>query len=359
MKSITHDEKYMRRCLELAMLAMGNTYPNPVVGSVIVHNDRIIGEGYHIKYGEAHAEVNAIESVKDKSLLKDSTLYVNLEPCAHYGKTPPCSNRIVEEGICRVVIGTADTSNKVSGKGVDILQKGGCDVTMGVLEEECRELNKRFFTFHEKKRPYIVLKWAQTLDGYIDKDRKPDDPIQPSWITNQVSKRLVHRWRTQEQAILVGSRTAMKDDPSLNVREWKGKNPLRFLVDKDFELNSSYKLIHDQEQTIVFVDENVVQDRLDKYANYPVKFVRLDFSDNLLSQMMSYFHQKEILSIIIEGGAITTNQFLKENLWDEARIFIGDKFFKSGIKAPGMPQKNPVEKLEIKNTKLYLIQNST
>ncbi len=359
MKSTLQEEKYMRRCIEIAKLAAGNTYPNPMVGSVIVHQGKIIGEGYHVRYGEAHAEVHAIESVRDKALLKEATLYVNLEPCSHYGNTPPCSSRIVKEQIPRVVIGTLDSSNKVSGKGVEILKSGGCNVKVGMLEEECRYLNRRFFTFHEKKRPYIILKWAQTLDGFIDKVRSPEDPIQPSWITNQVSKRLVHKWRTSEQAILVGSKTAMKDDPSLNVREWSGKDPLRFLIDKDFELNSSYKLIHDEGRTIIFVDKEVKQSRIDKYADYSVEFVRLNFSSNLLKQILDYLYQIEILSIIIEGGAITTNQFIELDLWDEARIFIGDKLFYNGIKAPEFPRKIPGQKLEFKNTKLYLIHNFT
>jgi diaminohydroxyphosphoribosylaminopyrimidine deaminase/5-amino-6-(5-phosphoribosylamino)uracil reductase len=359
MKNIAEDEKYIKRCIELGKMATGNTYPNPLVGSVIVHQGKIIGEGYHRIYGETHAEVNAIESVKDKSLLPLSTLYVNLEPCAHYGNTPPCAERIVKEKIPRVVIGTKDSSNRVSGKGIDILNQGGCEVKIGVLEEQCRALNKRFFTYHEKQRPYIILKWAQTQDGYIDKLRKPDDPIQPNWITNQVSKRLVHKWRVEEQAILIGSKTAIKDNPSLNVREWSGKNPKRYLIDKDFELNDSYKLIHDELETVIFVDEGSEQRRLKKYANDTLSFVKLDFSKDLLNQIVDYFYKEKILSVIIEGGAITLNQFLKEGLWDEARIFIGDKFFYDGIEAPDFPRQTLSYTQEYKNTKLYLLHNDS
>lgn len=353
-----HHEKYMRRCLELASMAAGNTYPNPMVGSVIVYNEKIIGEGYHIAHGEKHAEVKAIESIKDRSLLKKSTLYVNLEPCAHFGKTPPCADRIVEEGIPEVVIGTLDTSGKVSGKGAEIMKGAGCKVTIGVLEEECRELNKRFFCYHEQHRPYIILKWAQSQDGYIDRKRKPDDPIAPNWITDKVAKRLVHKWRTQESAILVGSKTAIKDNPQLNVREWSGKNPLRFVLDKDFEINQRYKLIYDQETTIVFVDKTVDNKRLEKYAGYETEFIKLDYNGNLLTQVCEYLYYKGIMSVIIEGGAVTLQSFLKENLWDEARVFIGEKMFFEGVKAPAMPLLNPDEKFKYKNSVLYVFRRA-
>ncbi len=358
MRSIKDDEKYMQRSLELGMNGSGYTSPNPMVGSVIVYQDKIIGEGYHVKYGESHAEINAIESVKDKSLLKESTLYVNLEPCAHYGNTPPCANKIVEAGIPKVVIGTRDTSGKVSGKGIKIMEEGGIDVRVGVLEEQCRDLNKRFFTYHEKQRPYIILKWAQTIDKFIDKIREPEDPIQPNWITNQVSKRLVHKWRTQEQAILVGSKTAIKDDPSLTVREWSGKNPLRILIDKDFEINNSYRLVHDEFETIIFVDKKVYKNRLDKYSEYNVTFEKVDFSERLMEQLLQYLFDKEIQSIIIEGGAITLSQFLNNNLWDEARIFIGDRMFYEGVEAPYFPEKKLDQKFDLKSTKLYILRNS-
>ncbi|MFP4603953.1 MAG: bifunctional diaminohydroxyphosphoribosylaminopyrimidine deaminase/5-amino-6-(5-phosphoribosylamino)uracil reductase RibD [Bacteroidales bacterium] len=353
-----HHEKYMERCLELASLAAGNTYPNPMVGSVIVYNDNIIGEGYHIAHGEKHAEANAIESVKDRSLLKKSTLYVNLEPCSHYGKTPPCADRIVEEGIPEVVVGTLDTSGKVSGKGVKIMKEAGCKVTIGVLEEACRELNKRFFCYYEQGRPYIILKWAQSQDGYIDKKREPDDPIAPNWITDNVARRLVHKWRTQESAILVGSKTAIKDNPQLNVREWSGKNPLRFVLDKDFEINQRYKLIYDNDSTIIFVDKTVDNKRLDKYADYETEFIKLDYNGNLLKQVSDYLYSKGIMSVIIEGGAVTLESFLNANLWDEARVFVGEMMFFEGVKAPPMPLVNPVDRLEYKNSVLCVFRRN-
>ncbi|MFO8236397.1 MAG: bifunctional diaminohydroxyphosphoribosylaminopyrimidine deaminase/5-amino-6-(5-phosphoribosylamino)uracil reductase RibD [Bacteroidales bacterium] len=356
MQSIEQDKKYMKRCLELATLAAGNTYPNPMVGSVIVQGGKIIGEGYHRTYGEVHAEVAAIESVQERGLLRDATLYVNLEPCSHYGNTPPCAERILREEISRVVIGTLDTSGKVSGKGVEILKNSGCDVTVGVLEDECRELNKRFFTFHEERRPYFILKWAQTQDGFIDKKRMPDDPIAPNWITDRVAKRLVHKWRTQEHAIVVGSKTAIKDNPELNVRKWFGKNPLRFVIDKDFEINERYKLIYDQDNTVIFVDKKVDEGRLAKYGNYEVEFERLDFTEGLLTQVCDYLYIKGIMSTIIEGGAITLQSFLNENLWDEARVFIGDGLFYEGTKAPVLPSDMLTEQVEYKNSSLYIFR---
>ena len=236
---MTIDEKYMKRCLDLAILGNGNTAPNPMVGSVIVYNGKIIGEGYHQKCGEAHAEVNAIKSVKDHELLKKATLYVNLEPCAHQGRTPACSLLIRTKQIPRAVIGCIDTFSKVAGKGVEILTNSGCDVTVGVLEKESREINRRFFTFHEKKRPFIILKWAQTLDGFIDKMRTPDMPIKPIWITNELARTVVHKWRSQESAIMIGTNTATKDNPKLNVRDWTGENPVRVVVDRNLRIPQS------------------------------------------------------------------------------------------------------------------------
>ncbi len=224
------DIKFMRRCIELASKAAGLTYPNPMVGSVVVNEGRIIGEGYHLKAGGPHAEVNAINSVRNRDLLKSATLYVNLEPCSHFGKTPPCADFIIENSIPRVVVGALDSNEKVSGKGIARLRDAGCDVIAGVAEEECRWLNRRFFTFHEKKRPYIILKWAMSSDGFIDIDRKPDQPAGPNWITGMPERILVHRWRAMEQAILVGAGTARLDNPRLNVRDWTGPSPLRIIL---------------------------------------------------------------------------------------------------------------------------------
>ena len=348
----TDHEKYMKRCIDLAKHATGNTYPNPLVGAVIVHHGRIIGEGYHRKCGEAHAEVNAVDAVADKHLLKEATMYVNLEPCSHYGKTPPCSEYIVKMGIPRVVIGTRDTSGKVSGKGVEILEKGGCQVEEGVLESECRELNKRFFTLQEEHRPYIILKWAQTVDGFIDKMRKPDDPIQPNWITNAVSKRVVHKWRAEEDAILIGSVTTLQDNPQLTVREWHGKNPLRLVLDKHFDIDESYIMVSDPYELVVFVDQSVPDPAFSEDKARRTTIVQLDFSKNLIKQVLDYLNRHEISSLIVEGGAYTLNHFISLGYYDEVRMFIGDKFFYDGVKAPSFP--NLYEnKFDFEETRLY------
>ena len=247
----TIHEKFMQRCIDLARLGAGNTAPNPMVGSVIVYDGKIIGEGYHRRNGEAHAEVNAINSVNDKSLLRHASLYVNLEPCAHYGKTPPCANLIASIGIPNVIIGSVDSAAHVSGKGIQILKDAGCEVTTGVLESESRELNKRFFTFHEKKRPYIILKWAQTKDGFIDILRNNNCSVEPTWITNEYAKTLVHKWRSEEQAILIGTNTALADNPSLTTRLWKGKNPIRIVFDRNLRLPQGLRVFDDKAKTII------------------------------------------------------------------------------------------------------------
>ena len=320
-------EKYMQRCLDLAQLGIGNTAPNPLVGSVIVHNNgKIIGEGYHQEFGEAHAEVNAINSVKDKSLLKSSTMYINLEPCSHFGKTPPCADLIVENNIPRVVIGCIDSSLTVGGKGVEKLTKAGCDVIVGVLEKESRELNRRFFTFHEKKRPYIILKWAQTLDGYIALVRK-NNSDKPLWITNELARTVVHKWRAEEQAIMVGTNTAEKDNPVLNVRDFSGNNPLRIVLDRKMRLPDNLHLFDGSIPTLIFTEK-------DTRSKNNLEYVKINFNKNVLKQLLNVLYEKEIQSVIIEGGEKLLGSFINQNLWDEARVFIGNKFFYNGIKAP-------------------------
>src|SRR5690554_546144 len=226
----------MSRCIQLAKNGLGATYPNPLVGSVIVHKDRIIGEGWHQMAGQPHAEVNALKSVADQELLKEATIYVNLEPCSHYGKTPPCSDLIIIKGIKRVVIGSSDPNPEVAGRGIKKLRDADCEVILGVRKEECDDLNKRFFTFHNKKRPYIFLKWAQTPDGFIAPEKKTRTTTNPVWITNEYSRQLVHKMRSEEMAILVGTNTVMEDNPSLTVREWAGKNPIRVVIDRTLKL---------------------------------------------------------------------------------------------------------------------------
>ncbi len=317
----------MHRCLELARIGLGNTYSNPMVGSVIVHNGKIIGEGFHHRAGEPHAEVNAIDSVKNKELLKHATLYVNLEPCAHYGKTPPCALLIKQSGIPKVVVGCTDSFSEVAGKGIEMLREAGVDVTIGVLEAESRELNKRFFTFHEKKRPYVILKWAQTLDGLIDMDRQTQDFGLPTWISNAMSKKLVHKWRSQEQAILVGVKTALKDNPSLTTREWPGKSPMRVLIDRHGMVPSSSQILSGEVPTLVFTNKPKTNQNNTKYIN-------ISLNEDLIPQVLNELFNEGLQSVIIEGGKQILQSFIDANVWDEARLFIGDKMFLTGVNAP-------------------------
>jgi len=343
------NEIYMQRCLELAKNGLGHTAPNPMVGSVIVANNGIIGEGYHQKCGEAHAEVNAINSVKNSSLLSSATLYVNLEPCSHFGRTPPCSNLIIEKKIPKVVIACVDTFSEVAGRGIERLRKAGCDVVVGVLERESRELNRRFFTFHEKKRPYIVLKWAQSADGFIDVHRTKDMPISPLWITNEAARQLVHKWRTEEDAIWVGTNTAEKDNPKLNVRDWAGKNPLRIVLDKSLRLDPQLALFDGTLPTLVFTEKSA-----QNFDN--VEFVKLNFDKNLLQSILNQLYLRNIQSVFVEGGSKLIESLITENLWDEARVFTGNRTFGSGLKSPHFtPQ--PIVCEEFGNSRLRYYRN--
>lgn len=323
-----YDLKYMRRCLDLALKAEGMTYPNPLVGSVIVHEGTIIGEGYHLKAGGQHAEVRAIESVRDKRLLESSTLYVNLEPCSHYGKTPPCADLIIAHKIPLVVAGTIDTSGRVSGRGFSRLREAGCRVITGVAEEECRLINRRFFMFHEKKRPYIILKWAQSADGFIDIKRGRDENTGPGWITGNSERILVHRWRASEQAILVGAETVRMDNPRLNVREWKGNNPIRLILAGSGSLPDELamdKLIGSQ---VIFT---FYPERINRPGSVVVK---LNSQESSAVQILDYLFAWGIQSLFIEGGAKTLDLFIGSGLWDEARIFCGNQIYTNGVKAP-------------------------
>lgn len=323
-------EKYIKRCIELAKNGLGTTYPNPLVGSVIVHKDKIIGEGWHQKSGEAHAEVNAVNSVKDKSLLKKSSIYVSLEPCSHYGKTPPCSDLIIAKGIKKVIIGTVDPFAEVAGRGIKKLMEAGCEVQVGVLEKECQELNKRFFTFHQKKRPFIILKWAQTADGFIaPKIQKKREPV---WITNQYSKQLVHKWRSEEQTILVGTNTAIADNPKLNTRLWEGENPVRVVIDKDLKIPNESALFDGSIKTIILTDKV-------KPTGHNLIFEQIDFKKDLPQQICEVLYKHQLQSVIIEGGAKTLQTFIDADLWDEARVFTGISEFHQGIKRPGFSGK--------------------
>lgn len=315
------DELYMQRCLQLAALGLGKTSPNPMVGAVIVHNGQIIGEGYHHLYGQAHAEVNAINSVKNKELLKESTIYVNLEPCSHFGKTPPCADAIIRYGIPKVVIGSIDYHDKVNGNGVRKLREAGVEVVENVCEADCEELNKRFFTFHQQHRPYIILKWAQTRDGFMDIDRNGSETTS-YWITNPALKVLVHKWRSEEDAILVGYNTMRNDRPQLTTREYPGKDPQRF----------------------------VMQRGTDVIADLPYT----PLSEKAEEAIQQLYNLK-IQSVIIEGGKKTLEKFLEIGLWDEARILVGNQTWSKGLKAPIIPE-TPEKTVQIDDNLLMYVR---
>lgn len=307
--------------MELALLGKGYVSPNPLVGCVVVHNDKIIGEGWHQKYGDAHAEVNALEAVTDKSKLKESTLYVNLEPCAHFGKTPPCADLLVASRVQRVVISNVDPNPLVDGGGIRRLREAGIEVTTGVLEKEGHELNKRFFTFMMQKRPYIILKWAQTADGFIAKEN-----FRSKWISNGYSRRLVHKWRAEEDAVLAGTRTVFHDNPQLNVRDWSGRNPIRVVIDRFLKLSKNLHVFDRSQPTLVY---NLIKH--EEHAN--LVLIRLD-EEKFIQQLTSDLYKRNIQSLVVEGGAQTLQLFIDGGLWDEARVFTAPKTFMKGIAAP-------------------------
>lgn len=318
----------MQMCIDLAKQGFGLVSPNPMVGSVIVYNEEIIGKGYHEKYGAQHAEVNAIDSVKNKSLLKESTLYVNLEPCSHFGKTPPCSDMIIEYKIQKVVIGCIDTFSAVSGKGIKRLEDAGVEVKVGVLEKESRELNKRFFTYYERKRPYIILKWAKSKDGFIAPARQK----KPFWMTSKESKKLVHQWRSEEDSVLVGRVTAEQDNPSLTVREIAGRNPLRIVIDQYLKLPKNLNLFNNKARTIIFNKDKTYKETLNSY-------IKLDFN-NIIINILEELYKQKVQSIIIEGGLKTLQSFIEINMWDEARVFSTAIDLNDGIKSPLISKKH-------------------
>jgi diaminohydroxyphosphoribosylaminopyrimidine deaminase/5-amino-6-(5-phosphoribosylamino)uracil reductase len=320
------DELFMQRALELAQLGTGYVSPNPRVGCVIVHDHKIIGEGWHQKFGEPHAEVNAIHAVKDQSLLKESTVFVNLEPCSHFGKTPPCVDLLIKHQVKKVMIATLDTNPLVAGQGIKKLEKAGIEVVAGVLEKAGRELNKRFFTFIEHKQPYLILKWAQTADGFIAQKN-----FESKWISNEFSRQLVHRWRSEEDAVLVGTHTASHDNPSLTVRDWTGRNPTRIVIDRFLRLNHHLRLFDKKEKTICY---NVLKH--EEHEN--LSLVRID-ENYFLRELVHDLYKKNIQSVIVEGGTQTLQLFIEANLWDEARIFTSSRTFGDGIKAPALKGK--------------------
>ena len=324
---MSQHETYIKRCFELAAKGLGATAPNPLVGCVIANNNGIIGEGYHHKSGEAHAEVNAISSVVNKELLKESIIYVNLEPCSHFGKTPPCTDLIIQSGIPEVVIANNDPFAEVNGKGIELLRNAGCKVTTGICEEEGSFLNRRFFTFHNQKRPYIILKWAQTLDGFMDIDGCEPGTNINNWITNDKLKVLVHKWRTEESAVMVGAGTALNDNPRLTAREWPGRNPVRILIDEKNELPPTLHLFDNTVLTLVFT-ANAAENRKN------LEYIQADFRDDVIIQVLTELYNRNIQSVIVEGGRQLLDGFISKNLWNEARVLTGNKYFHKGLKAP-------------------------
>jgi diaminohydroxyphosphoribosylaminopyrimidine deaminase/5-amino-6-(5-phosphoribosylamino)uracil reductase len=343
-------EKYMQRCLELAALGSGSVSPNPMVGAVIVYHDKIIGEGYHQKYGQPHAEVNAVNQALANyadaaELFKQATIYVSLEPCAHYGKTPPCADLIIKHQFSQVIIGCRDPFAQVDGKGIEKLRHAGIEVTVGVLEQECRNLNKRFFTRVQKQRPYIILKWAQTANGYF----APAGGTQ-QWITGSEVKKLVHGWRSEEDAILVGKNTARIDNPQLNNRLWPGKSPKRVVIDRNLELDPDLHLFDNSVETFVF---NAIKTDVLEYT----KYIALEDFERFVPQYILFqLYLQDIQSIIIEGGAHTLNTFIEAGLWDEARIFTGKMQLPAGIKAPNCFG-NKMQETQVGKDVLQIIYN--
>lgn len=336
------DEFYIKRCIELAQKALGNTYPNPMVGSVIVHNGKIIGEGYHRKAGEPHAEINAISSVRDKTLIPESTIYVSLEPCAHYGKTPPCALKIIELGFKKVVIGAMDSHDKVNGKGKKMIQDAGIEVVSGILEEACIALNKRFFTYHEKQRPYIILKWAESGDGFLDRD------FSPCPISNGLVNQLVHQMRADEHAILVGTRTALNDNPGLTVRNVNGKNPVRILIDFELKVPAHFNILNQEATTLVI-------NSLKEEVQGNIHWIRVGKED-FLSELMKALYREQIQSVIIEGGRSILQQFIDAGLWDEAVVIRNhDLQLHNGTKAPAFNFSNHKSKTFRNNSVSFYI----
>jgi diaminohydroxyphosphoribosylaminopyrimidine deaminase/5-amino-6-(5-phosphoribosylamino)uracil reductase len=346
---MNNEEIYMQRCLELAKLGIGNVSPNPMVGSLLIHEGRIIGEGYHMQYGKAHAEVNCIENVadEDKKLISRSTLFVSLEPCAHYGKTPPCVDLILAHKISKVVIGCIDPFSKVDGKGIDKLKSAGVEVKVGTLEEQCQELNIRFFTFHNLKRPYIVLKWAQSANQKI---ANADDVR--ALISNDYTNRLVHKWRSEEAGIMVGTNTAIADNPSLNTRLWQGANPIRLVLDMNLRIPSTLNILNQQQRTIIF---NSVKNSTDENLIY----VKINDDDNLLQNFMGECYKHNIQSILVEGGAQLLHSFIDEGIWDEARVIQNNNMIiPNGLSAPQLQKQQVLSVEQMSTDTIFYYKNA-
>ena len=345
---MNQNETYIKRCIELAKMGFPAAMPNPSVGAVLVYKDTIIGEGYTSAYGGHHAEVNAIAAVKDKLLISEATLYVSLEPCCHFGKTPPCADLIIQNKIRKVVIGTLDPNDKVAGKGVQKLHDAGIEVVIGVLERDCYEINKRFFTFINKKRPYIILKWAESYDGFIAP--KNQKKMESFLISNEISRQLVHKWRSEEQAILVGTTTVLKDNPTLNVRDWTGKNPIRIVLDRTNKIIDTFAVKDNVIKTIVITEK----ENLKSTENIDYEIVTFD--NQLITSICAVLYKHKIQSVLIEGGTKTIQSFIDANLWDEARIFKSDVLLLEGCKAPTI-EIQKFEKTNVLNDELVKFYN--
>lgn len=342
-------ETIMQRCIDLAKLGERRVAPNPMVGSVIVHQNKIIGEGFHQQYGGPHAEVNAIQKVKDQKLLAESTLFVNLEPCAHHGKTPPCSDLIIQKKIPNVVIGTVDPFAEVSGKGIEKMKKAGIKVETGILQHECLELNRRFFTFHEKHRPYIILKWAQTADGFVDVDQANQQLGQPTWITNEMARIAVHKQRSTESAIFIGTDTADKDNPSLTLRDWYGEQPYRIISDRKQRLARQLNIFDQKAPTIIISTGTYADER-------PVEIIQTTSDGDVINSLLISLYERGILSLIVEGGPKMLQSFIDRSLWDEAHVYTGQLSFTSGIRAPEF-KASPLHFDRFYNSELKIYRN--
>lgn len=341
----------MLRAIELGKNALGTAAPNPMVGCVIIHENSIIGEGFTSPFGGPHAEVNAINSVKDKSLLTKATLYVTLEPCSHFGKTPPCADLILKHKIKKVMVGLLDPNEKVAGKGIQKLKDAGCKVEVGILQAACREHHKRFLSLQEKKRPYIILKWAETADGFIAPNpQKRNHNPEPYWITNTKSRQLVHKWRSEEMAILVGTTTVLDDNPKLNTRDWAGKSPVRIVLDKSLKITRNFNVFDDAAETIILTEIEKVSEL------QHVVYHKIDFERNMAEQICDTLFKHHISSVLIEGGSKMLQTFINANLWDEARIFKGLATFGEGISSPLISGKL-TESKNLLNDTLTLLKN--
>lgn len=340
------DELFMQRAIDLAQLGKGNVSPNPLVGCVIVHKDNIIGEGWHKQYGKAHAEVNAIQDVKQPELLPEATVYVTLEPCSHFGKTPPCADLLIEKKVKRVVIATLDSNPIVKGNGIKKLQQAGIEVTVGIKEQEARNMNRYFFTFIEKKRPHIILKWAETADGFMARQ-----DYSSKWISNPTARQIVHKLRTEIDAVMVGTNTALHDNPKLNVRNWQGRNPTRIYIDRNLKLPTNYYLLDNTQKTICL---NTQKQALENNTHYEkIESTETDFFTAAFQRL----YEKKIQSVLVEGGSQVLQQLIANNLWDEAYCFVNPTiYFKTGIPAPSFQIKNTFS-TRLQDNLLYFLKN--